>query len=62
MFFMYQLKKRPVVVAGQLSHNLAVDLILQSFMLSCWTEDLVGQLHRTADMFDGVISHILQDR
>lgn len=55
-------RELPVIVAAHLSHNLAVDLILQSFMLGGWTEDLVSQLDGTASMFDGVITHILQDR
>lgn len=52
----------PVVVVGHLSHNLAVDLVLQSFMLGGWTKDLVCQLYRTASLFDGVVAHVLQDR
>lgn len=52
----------PVVVVGHLSHDLAVDLVLQSLVLRGWTEDLVRQLHGAAGMFDGVVAHVLQDR
>lgn len=50
------------VVASHLSHNLAVDLILQDFMLDGWAKDLVSQLYRLASLFDGVVAHVLQDR
>lgn len=52
----------PVVIAGHLSHYLAVDLILQSFMLGGWTKDLVSQLYWTTNLLDGVVAHVLQDR
>lgn len=52
----------PVVVVGHLFHNLAVDLILQSFIPDGWTEDLVSQVHRPDSMFHGVVAHVLQDR
>lgn len=53
----------PAVVASHLSHNLAVDLVPQDFVLGGWTKDLVSQLsHRIASVFDGVVAHVLQDR
>lgn len=52
----------PAVVASHLSHNLAVDLVLQDFVLGGWTEDLFSQLYRMARVFDGVVAHVLQDR
>lgn len=36
--------RTPVVVRGHLLHNLTVDLVLQSYMLSGWTKDLVSQV------------------
>lgn len=51
----------PVAVGSHLSHDLAVNFIAQFFMLCGWTKDLVGQLYGTADMFDGVVAHVLQD-
>lgn len=52
----------PALVAGHLPHNLAVDLVLQDFVLGGWAKDLVSQFHRTASVFDGVVAHVLQDR
>lgn len=52
----------PAVVASHLSHNLAVDLVLQDFVLGGWTKDLVSELYRVASVFDGVVAHVLQDR
>lgn len=51
----------PVAVASHLSHNLAVDFVLQGVVLGGRTKDLVSQLYRMASVM-GVVAHIPQDR
>lgn len=51
----------PVAVASHLSHNLAVDFVLQGVVLGGRTKDLVSQLYRVASVM-GVVAHIPQDR
>lgn len=51
----------PVGVASHLSHNLAVDFVLQGVVLGGQTKDLVSQLYRMASVM-GVVTHIPQDR
>lgn len=51
----------PVAVASHLSHNLAVDLVLQGLVLGGRAKDLVSQLTRMASVFGGVVAHIPQD-
>lgn len=51
----------PVAVAGHLSHDLAVDFILQGVVLGGRAKDLVSQLYRIASVM-GVVAHVPQDR
>lgn len=51
----------PVAVAGHLSHDLAVDFILQAVVLGGRAKDLVSQLYRIASVM-GVVAHVPQDR
>lgn len=52
----------PVVIAGHLLHDLAVDLIPEGVVFSGRTKDLVSKLDMTLQLSGGVISHVLQDR
>lgn len=52
----------PVAVASHLSHNLAVDFVLQGVVLGGRAKDLVSQLYCMASVIDGVVAHIPQDR
>ena len=52
----------PVVVAGHLLHDLAVDLISQGLVLGGRAEDLVGQVQTALHLLGGVVPHVLQDR
>lgn len=51
----------PGAVASHLSHNLAVDLVLQAIVLGGRAKDLVSQLYGMAGVFGGVVAHIPQD-
>lgn len=51
----------PVAVAGHLSHDLAVDFILQGVVLGSRAKDLVSQLYGIAGVM-GVVAHVPQDR
>lgn len=53
--------RAPVVVAGHLLHDLAVDLIPERLVFGGGAKDGVSELQRTLHLLGGVISHIFQD-
>ena len=52
----------PVVVAGHLLHDLAVDLVSEHFVLGGGAKDLVGELQGALALLGGVVAHELEDR
>ena len=52
----------PVVVAGHLLHDLAVDLVPERFVLGGRSKDLVGELQGALALLGGVVTHVLEDR
>lgn len=60
--FLFRQYYLPVVIAGHLFYDLAVDLISEYFILCRWAKDLICELQGWLDLSGGVVTHVFQNR